>query len=236
MTETKTPKAAKGLYARLCLVMADVAHVSKEGYNQHHKYKFVSHDDVAMLCNKALAEHGIAFLPTVEDVRRDGNQTTIKLTMRLICADTGEESASMWFGEANDTQDKGINKALTNAKKTFLLNTFLIASGEEEVDAQDAPTQRRPEPAPAPAIGRNKTAPAPKPQAPAAQAPTSSALSAFFVRMRDAKSVEDLAEIGVDVTNNLELTAEETKRAQAAIAKRVSQLVVSSMGGETVKE
>jgi hypothetical protein len=131
------------LAGRMAKVMAGVHRVKKGGFNQHHQYKFATAEDVSDLIRDLLAENGVAFLPSMENIEfitREGSKSVIarcRFTMRFI-DEAGDHMTASWFSEAMDTQDKALNKAATAAVKYFLLKTFLVSTGDEPDPDADA--------------------------------------------------------------------------------------------------
>lgn len=62
---------------------------------------------------------------------------TVKLTVTMMDTDTYESIATVVYGEAGDSGDKGVSKAQTCAIKQWALSQFLIADGIDP-DAQQA--------------------------------------------------------------------------------------------------
>ena len=151
-----------GLARKMVEVARAVGGLKKDGYNAHHKYKFVSHDSVVNAVRNALADNGVNFSPSVLDVQQNGKSYLVQIEFTFTDSETGESEKSLWFGEGQDAQDKGLYKALTQAKKTFLLNRFLIPTGEQYADGDygqgyEKPETRKPKAEP-------KPEPAPEPQ------------------------------------------------------------------------
>ncbi len=146
------------LYAKLAAVLGEIQRVPKSGKNKHFNYEYATNEDVLDFIRPLLAAHGIAFWASMVECAQAAEQTDsgktttrthIVLEFAFADVDSGEVITSRWHGEALDSQDKGITKAATLAKKYFLLNTFLISTGDlrEDPDA-DAPVEQS-KPAPA---------------------------------------------------------------------------------------
>ncbi len=137
------------LYAKLAAVLGEIQRVPKSGKNKHFNYEYATNEDVLDFIRPLLAAHGIAFWASMVECAQAAEQTDsgktttrthIVLEFAFADVDSGEVITSRWHGEALDSQDKGITKAATLAKKYFLLNTFLISTGDlrDDPDA-DAP-------------------------------------------------------------------------------------------------
>lgn len=181
MTDT-TSNAS--LFAAIAKVMADVRSLPKNGFNQQSRYNYVASDDALEAIGKAMAAHGVVVIPSMVGYESitDGKQTRTKaeFEMHVCCADGGA-FMSRWFAEGIDygNPDKALTKAITYATKTFLLKLFVVGAGDDDPDAESAPTdgQRKTQPqaqrngtGQATTTHRNGATngkPAPQPQAPA---------------------------------------------------------------------
>lgn len=138
---TQTETSNKPLMVKLAIVMSHIERVAKTGTNKFFNYEFASYDDFADMVRTALAEAGVAFLPSMTSIVREpvttGKGAASTLTIvnyDFTFADGTEEKTYHWQGEAIDNSDKGLGKATTAAIKTFLKATFLISTGEKEPD------------------------------------------------------------------------------------------------------
>jgi len=144
----KPPEAVapvpRSLAAKLAYVMSQMSRLPKTGYNAHHGYPFATDADVSDTVRGLLAEQHVAFMPSIESVQREtvgkaGYNHSLKWEMRFYDGGSGESITTSWCSEANDTQDKGINKAATAGVKYFLLKTFLISTGDEVKNIKEDP-------------------------------------------------------------------------------------------------
>lgn len=143
-----TPTLAK----RLLLVMGELPEfVEKDGENKNQKYAFVSHDMVVYVVRPLLVTHGVSFAAECWDYEyvatgsrdKNGNptyRTFAKTRYTFTDVETGESRTYEWKGDALDTMDKGLYKALTQSKKTFLINFFQLVTGDPSAEA-DSKTQ-----------------------------------------------------------------------------------------------
>jgi len=126
------------------------------GWNDHHKYKFLSIAQVTDVVRPLMGRNGLAlFVSVLGSQRTDAGRQQLT-TVKLACTFAHESGASLtriWYGEALDSQDKGLNKAYTAGLKQCLLKTFLLADGDEDPD-KDSPN----------ANGATKTKKADKPK------------------------------------------------------------------------
>lgn len=170
-TETNEPKADEpsidgpsddlALRAKLTRKMANVisktGKVEKKGTNTEQKYKFASHSDIIQELRKIIADEGIYILPKPRsyDTREIkskygtlGQAVIMQMDFEIIDTETGYCIPVRWFGEGHDYGDKAIYKSYTGALKYFLLDTFMISTGDDpenenpENHQSTAPTAR----------------------------------------------------------------------------------------------
>lgn len=145
----QNPNAA--LFAKLARVMGRLQRVPKNARHPHHGYMYASADDVFDAVRAALAAENLAILPTfikfeqkpLENSKQVRTWATFDFT--FACGDTGATWTCRWEAEADDTQDKGLNKVATAAMKYFLLKTFVLSTGDSDEEGEDdgaAPAQQ----------------------------------------------------------------------------------------------
>jgi hypothetical protein len=122
---------AVGLVRKLAEVMAEVGRVPKSGYNDFHKYHYVTEADLVEAVREKLAARNVVLIPSAESVEQHGNVSHVRMTFTFMDGDTGETFQSSWFGSGEDKGDKGIYKAFTGGLKYFLMKSFLIATGDD---------------------------------------------------------------------------------------------------------
>ena len=136
------------VYEKILSVMASVEYLKKDGFVETGKgkgYKALTDEKVLSAIRPALVKAGLIMLPVKMETRRtdeqvkgyDGNIkinriTDVDVTYRIINAsDPTDFVEVVSSGTGVDTQDKGIGKAMTYAKKYAILNSLLIPSGED---------------------------------------------------------------------------------------------------------
>lgn len=151
------------LYARINAIRAQAGSFPKNGYNQHHGFAFVQSDDILNGLRDLYVKHGVCvaymgvtkYERTEAGTTRSGNQKfrfTVHIRCRVVNVDNPEEFFEVeGLGEALDQDDKGHNKAITNAHKYVLMKVFDITSGDPTED---------------PDIGGHDDLPAPPPKRP----------------------------------------------------------------------
>ena len=127
------------VYKKMQLVMSDVGHIPKSGWNAHHKYNFTRAEDICRRLQKVMSRHGLIIIPSMGEMTRDGRNTTVKWEMTIADTDSGAEIVMTWYSEAMDTQDKGLNKCATAAVKYMLLKLFLIPDENEPDEDEEGP-------------------------------------------------------------------------------------------------
>ena len=139
MRTTGEPQDLASLYKKMAAVMASLQRIPKRGYNSHFKYEYVTDSDVMDAVRLAMGAAGLGFFNNLIDMEQDSKRTLVTVDATFADGDTGATMTVTWVGEALDTQDKGINKALTGAVKYGLLKTFLISTGEDDPDDDGEP-------------------------------------------------------------------------------------------------
>jgi len=130
----------KNLSTKMLAIMQSVGHISKQGVNQFHRYRYVTEADVAKAFSQALVQHGIFLFSSILERHCQRYQTrggkeaflvTVKLEVTFIDTDSGEHFSTIFYGDGSDSDDKAIYKAITGAQKYALMKTFLVASGDD---------------------------------------------------------------------------------------------------------
>lgn len=129
-----------GLYAKLAKVLGEVGYVQKQGVNTFHKYRYVTAADLIAEIRGKLAAHGVFLIPSVEHISerqittsqgKVSTITTARMTFTFCDGETGETHTAQWAGAGDDPADKGLYKAYTGALKYFLMDAFLIPTGDD---------------------------------------------------------------------------------------------------------
>ena len=137
-----------GIYKAIAGVIADIGAVGKDKVNRQQGFKYRSVDDVYSVLNPALAKNRVFILPEVLEenrtVRSNKNGTqmfcvVLKIKYTLF-ADDGSFIETVLLGEAMDTGDKAINKAMAIAYKYLCFQVFCIP-----VEDMEDPDGERPE-------------------------------------------------------------------------------------------
>lgn len=141
-------KEAKTVYEKILAVMSAVNYLNKDGFVETGKgkgYKALTDEKVIAAVRPALVAAGLVILPVKMEQQRTDEQvkaydgstktnriTDVSVTYRIINVSNPDDFVEVVSsGTGVDTQDKGIGKAMTYAKKYAILNSFLIPSGED---------------------------------------------------------------------------------------------------------
>ena len=125
---------------KLVKVMADCAYIQKSGSNEFHRYKYATAADVLEKVNASLVKHGLAVTAQADliDLRdvvtQKGNTerlATMKTTLTLIDAESGETVSCSGIGSGQDPGDKAAMKACTASLKYAWMMTLAMATGDD---------------------------------------------------------------------------------------------------------
>jgi hypothetical protein len=131
-----------------------LGYIRKRGHNERHNYSYVMAADLAGSVGDILAELGIVVIPQLQSISTETPRSSteriarIVMNYRFVDARSGEELTVRVAGEGADTGDKALYKAMTGALKYALLQSFLLASGDdpedEREDMRNVPGPERP--------------------------------------------------------------------------------------------
>lgn len=135
------------LRQKMVRVMNELGYIKKRGHNSFSNYDYVMAADVAAECAKLMAQHGIAFSASEESVEWGDPRPTAKGGTMYVCrarmlftfmdTESDERIAVRHTGVGTDTMDKEIFKGKTGALKYALVQTFLIATGDDPEGDED---------------------------------------------------------------------------------------------------
>lgn len=134
MPEAKCLPGPPKIFAAIAGVINDIGVVSKDKVNKQQGFKYRSVDDVYSVLNPALAKNKVFILPEILDESREVKTTRngaqmvcVILKMKYtIYAEDGSFIKTILKGEAMDTGDKAINKAMAIAYKYLCFQLFCI--------------------------------------------------------------------------------------------------------------
>jgi hypothetical protein len=117
-----------------------LGYVQKRGHNERHNYSYVTAADLAGAVGDILAELGVVVIPQLQSISteppRSSSERIARIIMnyRFVDARSGEELTVRVAGEGADPGDKAPYKAMTGALKYALLQSFLLATGDDPED------------------------------------------------------------------------------------------------------
>ena len=131
------------LKQKLAEVRRRISYIQKRGHNERFNYSYVTAADIAGAVGDALAELEVVVIPRLESISHENispNQgypdrlTRVVMTYTFMDVNSAEELTVKMPGEGRDPGDKGPYKAMTGALKYALLQSFLIATGDDPED------------------------------------------------------------------------------------------------------
>ena len=117
-----------------------LGYIQKRGHNERHNYSYVTAADLAGSVGDILAELGVVVIPQLQSISTEPPRssseriTRIVMNYRFVDARSGEELVVRVPGEGADAGDKAPYKAMTGALKYALLQSFLLATGDDPED------------------------------------------------------------------------------------------------------
>jgi hypothetical protein len=129
------------LVTKLAEVMGTIENVAKRGTNPQHGYQYAMAADVYAAVRKELAARHVMIVPEIvgksETQKTNVLITELTLEFTIIDGESGEALTRRWIGSGMDTQEKGVYKALTGGLKNFILDLFLVSTGDDpEADGE----------------------------------------------------------------------------------------------------
>lgn len=131
------------IHSALILVREDVGAIGKDDRNDHQRYMFRGVDAILNKVGPALAKHGVNCYPELlsldsrDVVTSKGNkqrEVTVTVAYHYVYGE-GDEIITTVPGEAADTGDKAVSKAMSVALRTAHIQTLQIPTREADPDA-----------------------------------------------------------------------------------------------------
>lgn len=131
---------AQLIYSRLAAILKETTAISKSRKNQQQGFMFRGIDDIMNELHESFAKNEVFILPVVQSyttqdrpTKSGGTNTYTRatITFRYMTTD-GSFVETTNVGEAMDSGDKGMNKAMSIALKYSLLQMFLIPTEEQK--------------------------------------------------------------------------------------------------------
>src|SRR6202795_4100269 len=130
------------LRQKLAGVRRPIGYIQKPSHNERFNYSYVTAADIAGSVGDILSELGVIVIPSLENITYEstaGRSETTRMA-RVVMAytfsdvDSGEEIVAKVAGQGLDAGDKAPYKAMTGALKYALLQSFLLATGDDPED------------------------------------------------------------------------------------------------------
>ncbi len=126
------------IFEKMPAVMSEIGSISKDRTNPVQGYPFRGIDDIYQAFQGVLAKHCVFCTTNVLEMTREErtsrNGTTLLYTILKVQytfhASDGSNVSCIVAGEAMDSGDKGVPKALSSAMKYCFLQTFCIPTAE----------------------------------------------------------------------------------------------------------
>jgi hypothetical protein len=130
------------LRQKLAEVRRRIGYVQKRGHNERFNYSYVTAADIAGSVGDLLSELGVVVIPNLENITYESSASRGEATRmaQVVMAytfadvDSGEEIVAKVAGQGLDPGDKAPYKAMTGALKYALLQSFLLATGDDPED------------------------------------------------------------------------------------------------------
>lgn len=142
--------AQLNLRQKLAVVRRRLVYVQKRGYNPRFNYNYVTAADIAGAVGDILAELGVVVVPRLESISHEATRAQgrteaehvarVVMSYSFVDVDTAEEITVKTAGEGLDSGDKAPYKAMTGALKYALLQSFLLATGDDPEEERFIPT------------------------------------------------------------------------------------------------
>lgn len=137
---TEAVPAIPKIYGAIASIMKETNAIAKSEKNQQQGFMFRGIDSVMNELHRLFAKYGVFILPEVQDYTVE-EKTTSKGTLLYytrakvkfhFVAEDASEVCTYNVGEAMDSGDKGMNKAMSVALKYALMQMLLIPTKEDK--------------------------------------------------------------------------------------------------------
>lgn len=139
----------KLIFQKMTSILKETKAITKSEKNQQQGFKFRGIDNVMNELHELFAKNDVFILQEVQDFTVDARPTAkggtlfytrAKIKFRYMTTD-GSSVETVNVGEAMDSADKGMNKAMSIALKYSLLQMFLIPTEEPKDPDRDTPEE-----------------------------------------------------------------------------------------------
>lgn len=126
------------LITKISNVQKELDKIEKDGHNKNQNYDYVTEAAVKANLQSKLAEQGISIIPSYEILNvwntktgRGSNLNFVSVMGKFEITDGIDSIHGSMPGIGMDSGDKAIYKAETGAQKNFLMQTFLMTTGDD---------------------------------------------------------------------------------------------------------
>lgn len=149
--KTAYPSLVSGtnVHQRIHAVMSEMRTVAKNGRNDFHKYDYASEADFVQALRPLLTKWCLVVYPQILSSSREkvGDKgdvlTSLMVKFHVVNTDNPTDKIEVIVeGTGTDKGDKGTYKAMTGAKKYFIAQTFMVATGDDPEDDGPNPNRR----------------------------------------------------------------------------------------------
>lgn len=140
---------SKQIYAKMASILKETKAITKSEKNQQQGFKFRGIDNVMNELHELFSKHEVFILQEVKDFTTENRPTKsggtntftrATITFKYMTTD-GSFVETTNVGEAMDSGDKGMNKAMSIALKYSLLQMFLIPTEEQKDPDANTPEE-----------------------------------------------------------------------------------------------
>jgi len=141
------------LAEKIALISSELGKIEMDGYNDHSRYGFISHEQITVNLRNLLLKHKVTIFPDVVDfdevssISQKGKETIrtkVKMEFTIVDTETGFSTCRKFSGADQDTGGKSMSQAITEAVKRFELKLFHISS-KDDIDPDSKTTEVVPE-------------------------------------------------------------------------------------------
>lgn len=133
-------------------ILKSISPIGKDRTNPQQNYKFRGIDDIYNELHSHFSDNGVFILPEVIDMTREERPSkngglliwTLVKVRFTFTAEDGSNIQGTMPGEAMDSGDKGLNKAMSAALKYTLMQMFLIPTEEKKDSEEETPEVKDP--------------------------------------------------------------------------------------------
>lgn len=130
-------------HAKKAKATAEMKRIPKNGFNSFHNYAYARESDVKDHVREILRENNLSITSDllnrseimVKTRQGEATKTDVVMEFQITDTETGYYELYRLDGVAIDNGDKGSYKAYTNTIKYFLMNEFLIPTGDDVEEA-----------------------------------------------------------------------------------------------------